>query len=91
MSPHKQAQAIYSIIYRDPARIAEKQAEHAALADAVTSVNGSMQITSSQVNGQGFTAKPGASAQERFQVLSILMGMLAAGSAGTRPVIRKFY
>lgn len=90
MSPHKQAQAIYGIISRDAARIAEKRAEYSALADAMTSANGTMQITSSQVNGQGFTARPGAAPQERFQVLSILMGMLAAGAAGTRPVTRRF-
>lgn len=90
MSPHKQARAIYKAISSNETLVLAARAEFAALAVAITSANGSMQIVDSQVNGQGFTARHSSTAQDRFQVLDILISMLDAGSPGTTKTIGAF-
>lgn len=90
MSPHKQARAIFRAIRGNPAAIKVQKDAFTALAASITSVNGGMQLTSGTENGQSFTAKHTSDAQERFQVLSILMTMLDNDSAGSKTVVGRF-
>lgn len=90
MSPYQQARAIFCAIRGNPVKIKAKRDEFEALADSITGAEGGMQITSSQVNGQGFTAKHTGNSETRFQTLSILMRMLDQKSAGSSKTIGKF-
>ena len=90
MSPFRQAQAIFRAIRFDDAEIEVQRANHAALVASFTGTNGGMQVIESTVNGQSFTARHSSNAQERLQVLSILMTMLNNDSAGTKTVVGRF-
>jgi hypothetical protein len=90
MSPFDQARAIFKAIRYDDAAILVQRSNYTALAASITGTNGGMQVTESTVNGQSFTARHSSTAQERFQVLSILMTMIDNDSAGTKTVRGRF-
>lgn len=90
MSPYNQARAIFRATRNDPAAMEAQRAQFKELAASITGTEGGMQITDSQVNGQGFTAKHSSTAQERLQVLDILMGMYERGSAGSKTTLGRF-
>ena len=90
MSPFDQARAIFKAVRGNPAAIKAQNDAFAALATSISSPNGGIQITSSQVNGQSFNATHSSNAQERFQVLSILMTMIENNTAGSKSVVGRF-
>lgn len=90
MSPHDQARAIFRAVRGNAAAIKVQRDNHAALVASITGSEGGMQITDSNVNGQGFSAKHSSTPQERLQVLSILMGMLDRNSAGSKTTLGRF-
>ena len=91
MSPHDQARAIFRAVRGNPEAIKVQRDAFTALATAVTSTTGGMQLTSGTENGQSFTAKHTSSPQERFQVLEILMKMIDNDSAGSTQTLGRFY
>ena len=91
MSAFKQARAIFRAIRGNPSAIKVQRDAFTALAASITAANGGMQLTSGTENGQSFTAKHSSTAQERFQVLSILMTMIDNDSAGSTSTIARFY
>lgn len=90
MSPFNQARAIFRATKNDPAAQKLKKDQYKELVASITGADGGMQITDSQVNGQGFTAKHSSTAQERLQVLDLLMGMYERGSAGSKTTLGRF-
>ena len=91
MSPHKQARAIFRAIRGNPAAIKVQRDAFTTLAASITSANGGMQLTSGTENGQSFTAKHTSNAQERLNVLAILMTMIDNDSAGSTQTLGRFY
>jgi len=81
MSAYRTARNIYRAIRNDTVAISKTRAKYAALALSITDGNGTMQITDSQVNGQGFTAKHGSTVQENFDVLRLVVQFLDCGGA----------
>jgi hypothetical protein len=90
MSPQNQARAIFRAVRGNTAAITVQREAFAALAASITSTNGGIQLTSGTENGQSFTAKHSSNAQERFQVLSILMAMLDRDYSGTTQTLGRF-
>lgn len=90
MSPFAQARAIFKAVRGNSAAIKVQKDAFLALTASITSGNGGMQITNSQVNGQGFTASHSSTPQERLNVLSILMTMIENDTAGSKTVVGRF-
>jgi hypothetical protein len=90
MSPRDQAAGIFSAIRGNPTLIEEARAEFLAAGRAIKSPTGGIQVESATVNGQSFSGKATSTPQERFQVLTILMSMIARDSAGTRSTRARF-
>lgn len=91
MSPQKQARAIFCAIRGNSVKIKAKRDEFAALVDSITGAEAGMQITSSLVNGQSFGAKFTGNVETRFDVLTRLMAMLDADSAGGTKTVGRFH
>jgi hypothetical protein len=90
MSPFRQAQGIFRAIRGNSTLIEEQKAAYLAAARAITSTTGGIQVESATVNGQSFSGKATSTPSERFEVLQILMGMIARDSAGTRSTRARF-
>ena len=90
MSPFRQAQGIFRAIRGNSTLIEEQKAAYLAAARAITSTTGGIQVESATVNGQSFSGKATSTPAERFEVLQILMGMIARDSAGTRSTRARF-
>lgn len=90
MSPHSQARAIFRAVRGNPPAIKIQRDAFTALAASITSTAGGMQLTSGTENGQSFTATHSSTNSERFQVLSILMGMIERDSAGSKQTVGRF-
>lgn len=83
MSPYKQARAIFRAIKNDPVAIKLKRTQYAELVAGITGEDGGMQITDANVNGQNFTARHSSTAEDRMEVLSLVISMLDCNSAGS--------
>jgi hypothetical protein len=90
MSPFRQAQGIFRAIRGNSTLIEEQKAAYLAAARAITSTTGGIQVESATVNGQSFSGKATSTPAERFEVLQILMDMIARDSAGTRSTRARF-
>ncbi len=90
MSVFSDARNIYRAIRNNPVAIKQKRDEYLAAAGALTAANGQMQITESNVNGQGFTAKHGATPSETLAILAQVIKFLDAGNAGGTRTIGRF-
>jgi hypothetical protein len=79
-SPYSLARSRYRRIVGDSTAIAQVRADLEALELAMQSGGGvSMQITSSTVNGQSFTAAHGLTVSQRYDFLRSLVAMIDAG------------
>ena len=90
MTPFRQAQGIFRAIRGNPTLIEEQKTAYLAAARSLTSTTGGIQVESATVNGQSFSGKSTSTPAARFEVLTILMGMIERDSAGTRTTVARF-
>jgi hypothetical protein len=86
-SPYALARSRYRRIVGDDAAVAQARADLEALERDMQSGGGtSMQITSSTVNGQSFTATHGLTVSQRYDFLRLLVAMIDQGGGSPSKV-----
>ena len=81
MSLYSTARSIFVALQDDEKAISAIRDERKTLAlSLATDPNGAMQVTSSTVNGQTFTAMQGLKAMDRLKILSFVCAMAKEGN-----------
>jgi hypothetical protein len=89
-SAFSQAQGIFRAIRGNTELIEEQRAAYIAAARSLTSTTGGIQVESATVNGQSFSGKATSTPAERFEILKLVMAMVANDSAGSRTTRARF-